>query len=60
MRVCANLPLPGRDLRPDLFRGLANLAIFLDHIPHEPTSFASQNTSYVSRHEGGRGKPNAR
>jgi hypothetical protein len=35
MRVCANLPLPGRDLRLDLFRGLANWAIFLDHIPHE-------------------------
>ena len=35
MRVCANLPLPGRDLRLDLFRGLANWTIFLDHIPHE-------------------------
>jgi hypothetical protein len=35
MQVCANLPLPGRDLRLDLFRGLANWAIFLDHIPHE-------------------------
>jgi hypothetical protein len=35
MRVCANLPLPGRDLRLDLSRGLANWAIFLDHIPHE-------------------------
>jgi hypothetical protein len=35
MRVCATLPLPGRDLRLDLFRGLANWAIFLDHIPHE-------------------------
>jgi hypothetical protein len=35
MRVCANLPLAGRDLRLDLFRGLANWAIFLDHIPHE-------------------------
>jgi hypothetical protein len=38
MRVCANLPLPGRDLRLDLFRGLANWAIFLDHIPHEVLS----------------------
>jgi hypothetical protein len=35
MRVCANLPLAGRDVRLDLFRGLANWAIFLDHIPHE-------------------------
>jgi hypothetical protein len=35
MQVCAKLPLPGRDLRLDLFRGLANWAIFLDHIPHE-------------------------
>jgi hypothetical protein len=35
MRVCATLPLAGRDLRLDLFRGLANWAIFLDHIPHE-------------------------
>jgi hypothetical protein len=34
MQVCANLPV-GRDLRLDLFRGLANWAIFLDHIPHE-------------------------
>jgi len=38
MRVCANLPLPGRDLRLDLFRGLANWAIFLDHIPHDVLS----------------------
>ncbi|MHB8272728.1 OpgC domain-containing protein [Bradyrhizobium sp.] len=38
MRVCANLPLAGRDLRLDLFRGLANWAIFLDHIPHEVLS----------------------
>src|SRR6266849_11028014 len=35
MRVCATLPPRGRDLRLDLFRGLANWAIFLDHIPHE-------------------------
>jgi hypothetical protein len=35
MRVCANLPPPGRDVRLDLFRGVANWAIFLDHIPHE-------------------------
>jgi hypothetical protein len=35
MQARANLPLAGRDLRLDLFRGLANWAIFLDHIPHE-------------------------
>src|SRR5216684_3368095 len=38
MRVCANLPLAARDVRLDLFRGLANWAIFLDHIPHEVLS----------------------
>jgi hypothetical protein len=35
VRVHATLPPPGRDLRLDLFRGWANWAIFLDHIPHE-------------------------
>src|ERR1700681_2896706 len=35
MHVCAHLPPAGRDLRLDLFRGIANWAIFLDHIPHE-------------------------
>src|SRR3982074_111401 len=34
----ATLPLRGRDLRLDLIRGLANWAIFLDHIPHEVLS----------------------
>jgi hypothetical protein len=38
MRVCADLPFAKRDLRLDLFRGLANWAIFLDHIPHEVLS----------------------
>ena len=28
------LPATGRDLRLDLFRGIANWAIFLDHIPN--------------------------
>jgi hypothetical protein len=41
MRVCAHLPPTGRDLRLDLFRGLANWAIFLDHIPHEVLSWAT-------------------
>jgi hypothetical protein len=39
MRVCANLALAGRDGRLDMFRGLANWAIFLDHIPHEVLSW---------------------
>jgi hypothetical protein len=33
MEIHAILPLKGRDLRLDLFRGVANWAIFLDHIP---------------------------
>src|SRR6202023_1737888 len=41
MKVCANLPPPGRDIRLDLFRGLANWAIFLDHIPHEVLSWVT-------------------
>ena len=41
MRVCAHLPPTGRDLRQDLFRGLANWAIFLDHIPHEVLSWVT-------------------
>jgi hypothetical protein len=36
-----NLPLAGRDVRLDLFRGLANWAIFLDHIPHEVLSWTT-------------------
>src|SRR6202163_1727523 len=35
MPVRADLPFGVRDLRLDLFRGLAKWAIFLDHIPHE-------------------------
>src|SRR6266851_4799077 len=38
MRVCTTFPPQERDLRLDLFRGLANWAIFLDHIPHEVLS----------------------
>src|ERR1700681_157342 len=38
MPASVNLPLAGRDVRLDLFRGLANWAIFLDHIPHEVLS----------------------
>src|SRR5436853_6100826 len=47
MQVCANLPPAGRDLRLDLFRGLANWAIFLDHIPHEVLSwFTTRNYGF--------------
>ena len=35
MRIHAAIPFGTRDVRLDLFRGLANWAIFLDHIPHE-------------------------
>jgi hypothetical protein len=41
MRVYANLPPLGRDVRLDLFRGLANWAIFLDHIPHQVLSWTT-------------------
>src|SRR5712672_2903744 len=33
MKINAILPEKGRDLRLDLFRGVANWAIYLDHIP---------------------------
>jgi hypothetical protein len=39
MRIRANLPPAARDVRLDLFRGLANWAIFLDHIPHQVLSW---------------------
>lgn len=34
MTIRAVLPAEGRDLRLDLFRGIANWAIFLNHIPN--------------------------
>ncbi len=39
MKVTATLPIKGRDLRLDLFRGLANWGIFLDHIPNNVTNW---------------------
>ncbi len=39
MLVCADLAPAARDVRLDLFRGLANWAIFLDHIPHAVLSW---------------------
>jgi hypothetical protein len=41
MQVCAQLPPAGRDLRLDVFRGLANWAIFLDHTPHQVLSWVT-------------------
>jgi hypothetical protein len=35
MRISADISFGARDVRLDLFRGLANWAIFLDHIPHQ-------------------------
>ena len=37
--MLAILPPKGRDLRLDLFRGIANWAIFLDHIPDNIVSW---------------------
>ena len=34
MTIRALLPAEGRDLRLDLFRGVANWAIFINHIPN--------------------------
>ncbi len=39
--INAVLPPSGRDLRLDLFRGIANWAIFLDHIPHNIVAWAT-------------------
>ena len=43
MEIIATLPPPGRgrNLRLDLFRGVANLAIFLDHIPHNVVNWVT-------------------
>jgi hypothetical protein len=37
--ISGSYPRPGRDLRLDLFRGLANWAIFLDHIPNNAVAW---------------------
>ena len=39
MTIRAFLPAKGRDLRLDLFRGLANWAIFLDHVPNNAVAW---------------------
>jgi hypothetical protein len=47
MRTHAPIPFGTRDVRLDLFRGLANWAIFLDHIPHEVlSSFTTRNYGF--------------
>jgi hypothetical protein len=53
MRVRANFPLAARDVRLDLFRGLANWAIFLDHIPHEVLSSITTSTRHAGPFPGG-------
>ncbi len=41
MKINAILPEKGRDLRLDLFRGIANWAIFLDHIPNNVVNWVT-------------------
>src|SRR5690349_23620255 len=42
MKINAILPDKGRDLRLDLFRGVANWAIYLDHIPDNVVNWITQ------------------
>ena len=39
MKIRAQFPLSGRDLRLDLLRGIANWAIFLNHIPNNAVNW---------------------
>jgi hypothetical protein len=41
MKILAALPSKGRDLRLDLFRGVANWGIFLDHIPNNVVNWVT-------------------
>ena len=41
MSIHASLPAKGRDLRLDIFRGIANWAIFLDHIPNNVVNWVT-------------------
>lgn len=41
MNITAHLPPSGRDLRLDIFRGIANWAIFLDHIPNNVVNWVT-------------------
>ncbi|MGX9425585.1 MULTISPECIES: OpgC domain-containing protein [Bradyrhizobium] len=41
MKISATLPARGRDLRLDLFRGVANWGIFFDHIPNNVVNWVT-------------------
>src|SRR6201992_2967504 len=41
MEIHATLPEKGRDLRLDLFRGVANWAVFLAHLPHNVVNWVT-------------------
>src|SRR5882724_7471208 len=41
MKILATLLAKGRDLRLDLFRGVANWGIFLDHIPNNTVNWVT-------------------
>ena len=41
MKILATPPAKGRDLRLDLFRGVANWGIFLDHIPNNVVNWVT-------------------
>jgi hypothetical protein len=41
VKISATLPSRGRDLRLDLFRGVANWGIFLDHIPNNVVNWVT-------------------
>ena len=41
LNINATLPEKGRDLRLDLFRGVANWAIFLAHIPENVVNWST-------------------
>ena len=42
MTIRTTLPPRGRDYRLDLFRGFANWAIYLDHIPNNVVNWVTQ------------------
>src|SRR6201988_1651767 len=48
MKINAILPEKGRDLRLDLFRGVANWAIYLDHIPDNVVKWITTRNSASS------------
>src|SRR3569832_1714686 len=48
MKINATLPEKGRELRLDLFRGIANWAIFLDHIPDNVVNWVTTRNYGIS------------